>query len=110
MECRTFSQKVCDSAPQKKLYQTSDDAHIRDEVHLNLWDNCINKSPDNLLVLSAEAGMPSRDSPACEQTPSRGTSHLSQAVYSLTSFASPWLRARQGFVELPHVMETKVTP
>lgn len=95
MECRVLSQKGCHSAPQKRLYQPSDDAHVLDEVHLNLLDNCINKSPDNLLVRSAEAGMPSRDSPACEQAPSRGTSHLSQAVYSLTSVASPWLRARR---------------
>lgn len=72
MECRVLSQKGCHSAPQKRLHQPSDDAHVLDEVHLNLLDNCINKSPDNLLVRSAEAGMPSRDSPACEQAPSRG--------------------------------------
>lgn len=110
MECRAFTLKGCDSALPKKLYQPQDEAHILDEVHLNLLDNCINKSPDNLLVRFAEAGMPSRERPACEQAPSRGTSHLSQAVYSLTSVASPWLRARRGFVELPHVIETRVTP
>lgn len=100
----------CGSAEQKRLYQPSDVAHISNEVHLNLSDNCINKSPDNLLVRSAEAGMPSCDSTACKQAPSRGTSHLSQAAYSLTSVASPWLHAHGGFVELPHVIETKVTP
>lgn len=83
-----------------------DDAHILDEVHLNLSDNGINKSPDNLLVRFVQAGVPSRESPACEQAPS----HLSPAVYTLTSAASPWLRARKGFVELPHVIETRVTP
>lgn len=49
-----------------------DDAHILDEVHLNLSDNGINKSPDNLLVRFVQAGVPSRESPACEQAPSRG--------------------------------------
>lgn len=110
MRCGAFSLKGRDSAAQKKPYLPHDDGHISEEVHLNLSDNCINKSPYNLLVRLVEAGMPSRESPACEQAPSRGTSHLSQAVYSPTSVASPWLRARGGFVELPHVFETRVTP
>lgn len=46
-------------------------AHFLDEVLLNLSDNCINKSPGNLLVRFVKTSMPSRESPACKQAPIR---------------------------------------